>query len=95
MSRILKQIGLSRDDVERMLGTRPTKHRYLFGPRQAVIRRRLKENATWLVSQFLSGEHPRYIAAALGVSEESVRRRLRGHDLFGTGGRKGRPVRPC
>ena len=93
MSGVLRKLGLTRDAVERMLKTHPVKRRYLFGPRQRVIRRRLRENATWLISQFLAGEHPRYIAAALGVSEESVRRRLRAHDLFGTGGRKGRPAR--
>lgn len=71
----------------------PEPARYLYGTRQKFIRDRLRENGTWLVSQFIGGEHPRYIAASLGVSEESVRRRLRSHDLFRTGGSKGRPAR--
>jgi hypothetical protein len=94
MSGVLEKIGLTRGRVQFLLGNvQEEKHRYLYGPRQKFIRERMQEHDTWLVSQYLSGEPPNIIAASLGVSEESVRRRLRAHDLFHTGGSAGRPVR--
>ena len=53
---------------------------------------RITAHEMWLVGLFACEDRsPTFIAACLGVSEESVRRRLRAYDLFGTGGKRGRP----
>ena len=65
--------------------------KYLLGPSQKRIRIRLKLHESWMVGRFLYGDHPSVIAMYLGVSEESVRKRLRSRDLFASRGKAGRP----
>lgn len=105
MSEILKALGLDRAAVARLTGSPMASNavlyhsedeskNYLYGPDQAKIRTRLKEHESWVVAMFLvDGLKPKTIAQLLGVSEESVRRRLRESDLFHSKGKAGRPYR--
>ena len=122
MSSVLKAIGLTQEQVRRLVpgaevlpGVGLTKHQIqglLPQPSNVVTvsipeldvsldrempdltptHERIAAHEMWLVGLFVcEGHPPTFIAACLGVSEESVRRRLRAHDLFGTGGKRGRP----
>lgn len=104
MSGILKRFGLTKADVARISGNTPvasnsvvTTHRetstsYWYGPDQQRIRKRLAHHERWVVAQFVvMGRAPALIASILGVSEESVRRRLRKCALFNSHGKSGRP----
>lgn len=101
MSEILTKLGLDRSQVRALLGApAPTNTvsseregtNYWYGPDQLRIRERLALNTKWVVAQFVVKKRkPREIAGLLGVSEESVRRRLRARNLFKSNGKPGRP----
>ena len=101
MSQILTKLGLDRVRVRELLGepraantvsTHRNANNYWYGPDQLRIRDRLRHHTDWIVAQFVVlGRKPRHIAALMGVSEESVRRRLRARKLFNSHGKPGRP----
>lgn len=103
MSQVLKKIGLSAGRVRVLLGTPqptnvsevPKKYpNYWYGPNQKQISRRLAACEKWIVAQFLIKKRkPETIAQLIGVSNESVRKRLRKLKLFNSNGKAGRPFR--
>jgi len=96
--KVLESLGLTADEVRSELGGREPKetkpeagsHKYLQAEGQKRMRARLKRYAGFIYSRFLEGYSPKHIASMLGVSEESVRSRLRKSGFFGKGG-PGRP----
>ena len=104
MSHILKSLGLSKEAVQRMSnGFRGNSQlekkfdvkfddkNYLYAIDQRRIRRRLNKSQKFIEARFFEGYRPKTIAKMLGVSEESVRSRLRKKGAFGKKGRPGRP----
>jgi len=55
------------------------------------MRERLQTYEAWLVARFLNGVRVGVLAAAIGVTEEAVRKRLRALGLFNSNGKRGRP----
>lgn len=106
MKHLLGSLNLTREDILESI-TRFTKsprtpsvvdiasadldRNYLYAIDQRRIRRRLKDNEKFILSRFFEGYRPRRIAQMMGVSEESVRSRLRRRDVFGSSSRPGRP----
>lgn len=99
MSRVLKKIGLTRQEVRDTIGfpqepfvdgCRIVTNNYLCGTDQKRIRRRMKEYTPYVVARYLEGWHPGTISRLLGVSEESVRGTLRKTKVFN----KKKPGRP-
>ena len=100
MSKILKKIGLTKEQVTQAVGL-PTMGecsvavvqepgRYLCGTDQKRIRTRMKEYSTFIVARYLEGWHPGTISRILSVSEESVRNNLRKNGVFS----RSKPGRP-
>ena len=92
MSKTLKKIGLTKDQVIKATGLPAkainatavvaSKSKYLYGTDQKRMRRRMKTYESFIVARFAEGWHPGTIARILSVSEESVRSRLRKHSVF-------------
>ena len=101
MSQVLNKIGLSAGRVRALLGTPQPSNvaevsntfpNYWYGPSQKQISTRLSCNEKWIVSQYLIKKRkPEVIAKLIGVSVESVRKRLRKLNLFNSKGKAGRP----
>lgn len=106
MKHLLGSISLTREEIISAVGkfTKNTKKKssiekvaeeidrnYLYAVDQRRIRRRLKGNERFILSRYFEGYRPRRIAQMMGVSEESVRSRLRRRDVFGSQCRPGRP----
>lgn len=105
MSKILKNLGLNVSQVRALLGV-PTpsnsaaaesslheNNKYWYGPKQRIMAERISACETWMVSEFLINKRkPEDIALLVGVSIESVRKRLRKRKLFNSNGKAGRPM---
>ena len=87
MSKILEKLGLTAEEVRASFGVdepekdEPEKN-YLFRQDQHRMRHRMKFWDGMLYARYLSGMHPSIIAGCLGVSEETVRVRLRKNGFF-------------
>ena len=86
-NKILDKLGLTPEEVRAAFNVKPPeeppkKHRYLFRNDQKKMNLRMKRWENMVYARFLSGMHPQLIAGCLGVSEETVRVRLRGSGFF-------------
>lgn len=98
MKHILNTLGLTKEEVSSFFNTKestdPTTEadrNYLLAVDQKRIRRRLKENMPFILARFIEGYKPRLISKMMGVSEESVRGRLRKLGVFKSDKKPGRP----
>lgn len=94
-SKVLEKLGLTAEEVRVAFGVKekkkePDKKGYLFRPDQRRMNERMKFWDGMVYARFASGMHPKTIAYALGVSEETVRVRLRRSGFF----EKGEPKLP-
>ena len=92
---MLEELGLTKDFVQNSFGILPDKvevaeKNYLDVEDQRRIRRRLKQYSNFIIARFEQGYAPCIISQFLGVSEESIRSRLRKAGLFNSEG-PGRP----
>lgn len=96
MSDLLDGLGLSRECVQDAFGVEfetegvELKKNYLFVEDQKRIRKRLADYEKFIIARFLGGLEPLVISQIVGVSEESIRSRLRKAKLFSSTG-PGRP----
>tara|TARA_R110002012_G_scaffold320756_1_gene545411 strand:- start:612 stop:920 length:309 start_codon:yes stop_codon:yes gene_type:complete len=95
-SKVLTDLGLSADEVRIAFGVKekkpePHKKGYLFRPDQKRMNERMKFWDSMVYARFMDGMHPKIIAGCLGVSEETVRVRLRRSGFFD---RKGEATLP-
>ena len=84
---ILEKLGLTADEVRTAFNVetpedKPKQKGYLFRHDQLRMNRRMKRWETLVYARFLGGMHPKIIAGCLGVSEETVRVRLRAAGFF-------------
>lgn len=104
MNHILESLGLTKDIVkslskdsrskqlcESVFDTQVDDKNYLYAIDQRRIRRRLNGSDRFIETRFFEGYKPKTIAKMLGVSEESVRSRLRKKGAFGKSKKPGRP----
>ena len=98
MSHILDTLGLTKTEVSKFFNTKASGEpattegkNYLLAVDQKRIRRRLKENMPFIMTRFLEGYKPRLISKMMGVSEESIRGRLRKLGVFKSDKKPGRP----
>lgn len=96
---ILSKLGLTKEFVRAALNTEPEEpeepiildeKNYLPIEDQKRIRARLKKHKEFIIARYKSGIDPFTISLILGVSEESIRSRLRKANLFNSSG-PGRP----
>ena len=85
--KILTDLGLTSEEVRAAFGIKkkekpPEKKGYLFRPDQQRMIQRMKKWDGLVYARFEQGMHPRTIAQCLGVSEETVRVRLRKSGFF-------------
>jgi DNA-directed RNA polymerase specialized sigma24 family protein len=96
MSELLSGLGLTKDFVQDSFGVEfetegvELKKNYLFVDDQKRIRKRLTDYEKFIIARFLDGLEPVVISQIVGVSEESIRSRLRKAKLFSSTG-PGRP----
>lgn len=103
MSQILNRLGLEVNQVRELLNTpkpsnatvaenlQPTNN-YWYGPNQKKISQRLAACEKWAIAQYIVFQRsPETIALLVGVSPESIRKRLRKLKLFNSNGKAGRP----
>lgn len=86
-SKVLENLGLTAEEVRcafgiREVNTEPDKKGYLFRHEQKRMTKRMKRWDSLIYARFASGMHPKIIAGCLGVSEETVRVRLRRSGFF-------------
>ena len=84
---VLEKLGLTADEVRIAFGLKdpnpePVKKGYLFRQDQQRMSERMKFWDLMIYARFDSGMHPKIIAGCLGVSEETVRVRLRRAGFF-------------
>lgn len=97
MKHILNTLGLTREEVSDFFKTKGSvtqteeDKNYLLAVDQKRIRRRLKENMPFIITRFVEGYKPKLIAKMMGVSEESIRGRLRKLGVFKSDKKPGRP----
>ncbi len=87
VSKVLTDLGLIPEEVRMAFGVRekkpePEKKGYLFRPDQKRMIKRMKNWENLVYARFEAGMHPKTIARCLGVSEETVRVRLRRSGFF-------------
>lgn len=96
---ILEKLGLTKEFVKAALSVKPFEEdevlivdekNYLPIEDQKRIRSRLKKHKEFIIARFKAGIDPYTISLILGVSEESIRSRLRRANLFNSSG-PGRP----
>lgn len=95
---LLSKLGLTKEYVQSALGIPSDQpdapvlkeKNYLAVEDQRRIRQRLKKYAKFILARYREGLSPKTVANILGVSEESVRSRLRKANLFNSSG-PGRP----
>lgn len=96
MDNLLGGLGLTKNFVKDSFGVEfdtedeEVKRNYLFVEDQKRIRKRLIDYERFIIARFLEGLGPLVISQILGVSEESIRSRLRKAGLFNSVG-PGRP----
>lgn len=105
MNHILSSLGLDKELVKKLSKANAPKEgsqvyniqtdpkNYLYAVDQRRIRRRLNSSDRFIMVRFFEGYKPKTIAKMLGVSEESVRSRLRKKGAFGKTKKPGRPKR--
>lgn len=100
MSHILTSLGLDRAQVIAATGSSAPKElppppkqskAHLHGRRYKLVRVRLKVYEPWILGMYLSHTPIPVLAACVGVTEEAIRKRIRAHKLFNSGGKPGRP----
>lgn len=76
---LLQRIGLEADQVSRAFGLSTPREEagYLTGEEQRRVRHRLEVNNVFILALAIEGHTAGLIAALFGVSDESVKRRLR------------------
>ena len=84
---ILDKLGLSAEEVRMAFNvkepvTKSRKKNYLFRHDQKKMNLRMKRWKNMVYARFLAGMHPKDIAGSIGVSEETVRVRLRAAGFF-------------
>ena len=84
---ILDRLGLTPEEVRAALGVSPPvkgrkKKGYLFRHEQVRMNKRMRDWERMIYARYVSGMHPKVIAGCLGVSEETVRVRLRKSGFF-------------
>jgi hypothetical protein len=87
MSKILTKLGLTPEEVRASFGLEGPEEvesgkNYLFRRDQHRMRHRMKFWNGLVYARYMSGMHPSVIAGCLGVSEETVRVRLRKSGFF-------------
>ena len=87
MSKVLTKLGLTAEEVRAAFGVEAPvveekEKNYLFRHDQHRMRHRMKFWDGLVYARYLEGMHPRLIADCLGVSEETVRVRLRRAGFF-------------
>lgn len=86
-NKILEKLGLEVDEVRAAFSVpapeKPKKKRnYLYRAEQRKMSNRMRKCKNLIFARYESGVHPKTIAKAIGVSEESVRVRLRAAGFF-------------
>ena len=83
---MLKKLGLTVEKVREMCGTEPppAAKNYLSAEDQKRVRKRLKIYDKFIYARYEEGYHPDLIAKVLGVSDESIKSRLRKAGFFKT-----------
>lgn len=87
-SKVLDKLGLSADEVraafslETPESQKPRKKGYLFLADQKKMKKRMRFYSNMIFARFEAGHSPTIIAGILGVSEETVRVRLRRNGYF-------------
>lgn len=85
-SKVLEDLGLEADEVRAAFSVEAPKTKnqkgYLFVDDQKKMIRRLKMWERLIYARFMSGMSPKIISSILGVSEETVRVRLRKAGFF-------------
>ncbi len=84
---ILDELGLTAEEVRAAFSVQKPKESskkkgYLFRHEQKRMNKRMKDWEQMIYARFVSGMHPKIIAGCLGVSEETVRVRLRKSGFF-------------
>ncbi len=84
---ILDELGLTAEEVRAAFSVQKPKESskkkgYLFRHEQKRMNKRMKDWERMIYARFVSGMHPKIIAGCLGVSEETVRVRLRKSGFF-------------
>mgnify|MGYP001987426439 CR=1 FL=1 len=84
---ILEGLGLTPEEVRAAFGLgppseKPKKRGYLFRHDQVRMNKRMRDWERMIYARYISGMHPKVIAGCLGVSEETVRVRLRKSGFF-------------
>ena len=102
MSKALEKVGLTKEQVKKALGfpespvlqveIKAPPKKCLYGSDQKRMRNRMKAYETFIVARYLEGWHPGTISRLLSVSEESIRSRLRKHEIFNNK-KVGRPLK--
>jgi DNA-directed RNA polymerase specialized sigma24 family protein len=88
-SKVLDNLGLTREEVRAAFSIptpeaeKPTSKGYLFLHDQRKMKKRMKSYSNMIFARFEAGLSPTIIAGILGVSEETVRVRLRRDGYFG------------
>ena len=103
---ILAELGLSKDKVARALAHsekkilpkpkvieefKPHSELCRFGDDLKNSIARVRANESWMITEFLNGRSPEDIALLIGVSAETVRKRIRLSGFFGKR-KRGKPV---
>jgi DNA-directed RNA polymerase specialized sigma24 family protein len=87
-SKVLGELGLTREEVRSAFSVpvpeaeKPKTKGYLFLNEQRKMKRRMKSYSNMIFARFEAGVSPTIIAGVLGVSEETVRVRLRRNGYF-------------
>jgi len=87
-SKILDKLGLTKEEVRAAFSLKAPesekkpKKGYLFRADQNRMSKRMKRWDSMIYARFMGGMHPKIIAKVIGVSEESVRVRLRKAKFF-------------
>lgn len=87
-NKVLDKLGLSRDEVRAAFSIPTPEHEkpkskgYLFLHEQRRMKKRMKIYSNMIFARFEAGMSPADIAGILGVSEETVRVRLRKNGYF-------------
>tara|TARA_B100001173_G_C15926935_1_gene521012 strand:+ start:672 stop:965 length:294 start_codon:yes stop_codon:yes gene_type:complete len=84
---ILESLGLTPEEVRAAFGVTAPKKKakpkgYLFRHDQVRMNKRMRDWEGLIYARYVSGMHPKTIAGCLGVSEETVRVRLRKSGFF-------------
>lgn len=84
---VLEELGLSPEEVRAAFGldiqNEPVKKKgYLYRHDQKKMTKRMELWKGMIYARFISGMHPAWIAGCIGVSEETVRVRLRKSGFF-------------